>query len=226
MPALPSLDAHGTLLLPEMRVAGVALRAGKVVFAFHAPGTLDVTEAGVAVFDGVLKASPFRVVLAELAVALTVKFDGLRLDELVLFVPQALAEAHGRAEGQIAFAWTAAGGLSFGDGWLRLAEGTPASVRLAPVPGLITGQLPPENPARSALSRVELGRTPISLRLLHAEFHPAGDGAGRTATLKLEGEPVDPQLIAPLRIDVNVAGPLDQLVRLGLDDRMKTRGAP
>jgi hypothetical protein len=189
-------------------------------------GRLAVRRAQLETLGGRITLTPFALDPAAPAMQTTAEVSGVALDQLAALLPQSLSEAHGRAEGQIALGWSAAGGLSVGDGWLKLAEGTPASVRLAPLPGLITGQLPPNNPARAALSRVELGRTAINLRLLHAEFHPAGDGAGRTATLKLEGEPADPELIAPLQIDVNVAGPIDQLVRLGLDDRMKVRGSP
>jgi hypothetical protein len=62
------------------------------------------------------------------------------------------------------------------------------------------------------------------VRLLSAEFSPAGDALGRTGSVRLEAEPVDPQLIAPLVLEVNVAGPLDQLIKLGLNDRVKMGG--
>ena len=208
------------------QVAGIMARNLRLEADPADGGRLAVRGAQLEALDGRVAITPFTLDPAAPAVQTTAEVSGVALEQLALLLPQALSEARGRAEGQIAFGWDATHGLSFGDGWLKLVDGTPASVKLAPMPGLITGQLPASNPARAALSRVELGQTAINLRLLHAEFHPAGDGAGRTATLKLEGEPVDPQLIAPLVIDVNVAGPLDQLVRLGFDDRMKVKGGP
>ena len=81
-----------------------------------------------------------------------------------------------------------------------------------------------DNPAYAPLSRVELGQTPLALRLLRLELHPQGDADGRTATLVLNAEPKDSQLIAPLEIKVNVSGPLDQLVKLGMNDRVNLGG--
>jgi hypothetical protein len=225
LPALPSLAAQGVMQLAEVRVAGLTLRDGKVAFAFEEPGTLRVGEVGLRGLGGSLALSPFAVELAKPVAAVTLKLDGVLLEELAALLPQVLSEARGRAEGQMAFGWSAAGGVSFGEGRLGLVAGAPASIRLAPTPGLITGQLPANNPARASLSRVELGETPLNVHLLNAEFHPAGDTSGRTATLRLEAEPVDRQLIAPMIIDVNVAGPLDQLVKLGLNDRVKIGGA-
>ena len=120
--------------------------------------------------------------------------------------------------------WSKLAGLSFGDGWMRLTDGAPATVRLAPTPGLITAQLGVGNPAFPALQRVELGQTPLSVRLMSAEFDPAGDARGRSAVVHLQAEPTDPQLVAPLVLEINVAGPLDQLIKLGLDERVRMGG--
>lgn len=138
-----------------------------------------------------------------------------------MLLPETLSEARGRLDGELAATWSAADGLQLGAGWLGLSEGQGASVRLASAPGLITGQLGASNPAFGPLQRVELGRTVLDVSLLRASFTPKGDVNGRTASLRLHAEPIDPQLKAPLVIDVNVAGPLDQLIKLGMDGRVR-----
>lgn len=221
---LPSTEASGELTFAEARAAGIPLREGRVVFALDAAGWLRVSEVGVRGLGGALTVTPFEVEPARPKLAVTIRLAGIALEEVVAFLPNVLSDARGRADGEMAVFWSPMAGLNFGAGWMRLADGAPASVRLAPTPGLITSQLAPGNPAFGSLRRVELGQTPLNVRVLSATFQPAGDAFGRTATVRLEAEPVDSQLIAPIRMDVNVAGPLDRLIKLGLDDRMHFGG--
>jgi hypothetical protein len=221
---LPDLSVAGELTFEAAHAAGLELGEGRIVFGYEEAGRLRVTEARVRGLGGVATVAPFAIQMAEPAIALTAALAGIDLDKIVAYLPAALSEAHGHVDGELAVNWSKVAGLTFGAGWMKLSDGAPATVRLAPTPGLITAQLKVGNPAFPALQRVELGQTPLHVRLLSAEFQPAGDALGRTASVHLEAAPIDPQLIAPLLMEVNVSGPLDQLIKIGLDDRMRVGG--
>jgi len=53
---------------------------------------------------------------------------------------------------------------------------------------------------------------------------PEGDPAGRSATVHLVGGPSDPSLRAPLILDLNIVGPLEPLVNLGVKLGMQSGG--
>lgn len=224
LPQLPNLAVAGELTFAAGRAAGLELGEGRVAFTYDESGRLHVSEARVRGLGGSFTIAPFAIQLAAPVIALTVTLAGIELDKIVAYLPSALSEARGRVDGELIVNWSKAAGLSFGAGWMRLTDGAPATVRLAPTPGLITAQLKVGNPAFSALQRVELGQTPLHVRLLSAEFRPAGDALGRTASVHLQAEPIDSQLVAPLLMEVNVSGPLDQLIKIGLDDRMRVGG--
>jgi hypothetical protein len=224
LPRLPALALEGELTFAQARAAGLDLQDGRIPFALGAGGEVQIGNARVRGLGGTLVAAPMGFALAHPVIAAKLTMAGVALEQIVALLPPALSEARGRVDGELVIEWSEATGLHFGAGWLKLAEHAAATVRLTPTPGLITAQLSAGNPAFASLQRVELGQTPLNVRLMSAEFQPAGDALGRTASVHLEAEPIDPQLIAPLVLEINVAGPLDQLIKLGLDDRVRMGG--
>lgn len=206
-----------TAAVQSVRYGGLVLKDGRVGLALGSDLTAVVTHLEVSGLGGVIAVDSFKFALRQPEVALSIKVAGIALEELTAYLPSALAEAAGRLDGQMEMRWSAADGLRIGAGWLALREESEASVRLAPVPGLITQQLEGSNPAFEPLRRIERGETALNVQVLRAVFSPQGDERGRTASIRLEAEPVDPMLKAPFVIDVNVAGPLDQLIKLGLE---------
>ena len=157
-----------------------------------------------------------------LAGEVTLELRDLDLGELVDFADAAhkyVRTAKGRVEGRVRVRLSAAP-LSFvGD--LRLAMGTTAVVTLVPSPGLLTSYVPEQvRKLYPGIEAIELGQTALEARELHLRFHPEGDAAGRSAVLRIEGHPLDPQIIAPLELDVNISGPLENLLRKALDSRL------
>lgn len=217
------LDGTGeaTLTARALRYGLLRLQDGTIGVRLGGDLQASISRLDVRGLGGRIAFSPFAVSLAEPVAEVTIRVSQLALQDLVALLPDALSEARGRIDGELAATWSAAEGLQLGAGWLGLSEGGTASVRLAPVPGMITSQLKTDNPAYAPLQRVELGRTALDVSRLRASFTPRGDAEGRTATVRLHAEPVDPQLKAPLMIDVNVAGPLDQLIKLGMDGRIR-----
>lgn len=209
-----------TVTIDALRYGAVTLQSGQLGVRVGEGLVAEISGLQVRGLGGDISVAPFSVPLAKPAAAVSVRLTDLALTELVNLLPSSLSEARGRVNGEFEAQWTAADGLQLGAGWVGLSEGANATLRLVPLPGLITGQLPNNNPAYAPLQRVELGETALNVSLLRAVFTPQGDADGRTATVRLQAEPVDPQLKAPLIIDINVAGPLDQLIKMGMDGRI------
>jgi len=155
----------------------------------------------------------------------TVELRDVELGELVSFADAAhkyVRTAKGRVEGRVRV-YLSAAPLSF-EGDLRLAKGTTAVVKLVPSPGLLTSYVPEQvRKLYPGIEAIELGQTALEARELRLRFHPAGDAAGRSAVLRIEGHPLDPQIIAPLELDVNISGPLESLLRKAFDSRLHLR---
>ncbi len=218
-----ALDGSGEaeISVGSVRYGPLLLKAGELAVRLGADMQASISRLEIQGLGGRIAFNPFVVPISEPAATVTIRMSQIAMQDLVALLPDALAEARGRLDGEVGASWSAADGLRLGAGWLALSEGSEASVRLTPTPGLITRQLDESNPAFAPLQRVELGRTTLDVSLLRARFTPQGDVDGRTATLRLQAEPVDPQLKAPLVIDVNIAGPLDQLIKLGMDGRIR-----
>src|SRR5205807_1006665 len=109
-------------------------------------------------------------------------------------------------------------GLEIGNGKLTLRQGETADLRLAVQPGWLTTSLPPAIVKYfPAFRKIENGEIPIRARVLEITFTPDGDAQGRTARVHVAGGPTDPQLTAPMDLNVNVRGPLESLVKIGAD---------
>lgn len=206
--------------IESLRYGAVRMQEGRLGVELGAGRVAGITRLHMQGLGGEIMLAPFTVALARPEASVDIRMTDIAIDQLVALLPRSLSDARGRLDGELAASWSAAEGLRIGAGWFGLAEGDTASVRLAPLPGLITGQLADDSPAFAPLQRVELGDTALNASILRAVFTPAGDVNGRSATVRLQAEPDDPQLKAPLIIDINVAGPLDQLLKLGMDGRI------
>lgn len=184
-------------------------------------GGLTMSDTTVRIAGGRVALGPFSFDPAKPQVHLDVNFDAVRLEAFAALLPEVVAEVAGALSGRVKLTWSEADGLAIGGGSLALAPRSVAELRLRPVPGLITGQLAKDSPAYAPLQRVELGRTPMAIHSLVVTLAPDGDGQGRSAILRIEAEPIDPGLKAPIVLVVNVTGPLNDLIRLGMDERVK-----
>lgn len=219
---LADQTAEWNFSAPRGEVAGWAIKdlrlAGSVAWQTQ---QLHLTTASLDVAGGRVAVRPTTVDLANLKLDLEVELVGVQLIELARLLPDVLADATGAVSGNVRLTWSEADGLAIKGGRLTLAESTRAAVWLRAVPGLITSQLPPSSPGFQPLQRVELGQTALAVTVLDLVLSPPDDPLGRSARLRVEAHPVDPGLKAPFIIDVNVAGPLDDLIRLGMDERVK-----
>lgn len=120
--------------------------------------------------------------------------------------------------------------------------GTPGAaapiIRLTPTPGLLTAHMPESfvllpawlgplgrwtaarNPVFAPLRDIELGRTSLRIESLGLRAQPKADGGGHLLRLQLVAQPVEASLVPKVSLDVNVDGPLQELLKMGLKENL------
>jgi len=202
----------------------ITLGAARVMFALDGD-RVQVADAVLEALGGRLVLAPFTVALNNPDLTVAARAEGIDVTLLLPLLPPILAEAQGRLDGELAFHRDASGGLQIASGRLGLRPETTAQLRLLPTPGLLSGSLPPRVlQAYPGLIKIETGEMSMRADRLEVHITPAGDAEGHSATVHLEGGPVDPALRAPLVFDLNVNGSLESLVKFGTDSRLKIGG--
>lgn len=205
------------------RCAEIPLGAGLLQFSL-AGETVQVERGEFNVMGGGLRLSPFTVNPSAPELEVVADVEQVDVAALLPLLPPLLSEAQGRLDGRLLLRYGAAG-LSIGTGHLALRGGSPAQLRLLPSPGVLSGSLPPKvNELYPGLVRIEMGEAWLLADQLEVRFLPEGDPAGRSATVHLVGGPSDPSLRAPLILDLNIVGPLEPLVNLGVKLGMQSGG--
>jgi hypothetical protein len=212
--------------------------------AFSAQGVLNedgrvaLSGARVEIAGGRVTLDPTTMSLAPLAVEATLNVIDVGMQDIAALVPAGLSAAQGRIDGIVRVGWSTARGFHVGAGNLTLGESEPATVRLAPTPGFLTRTMPKrfepvpawtgplsrwlsaDNPIYRDMAEIELGRTPLRVESLSVRLTPEGDALGRTATVRMVARPLQPDAaVKVVNIDVNVAGPLDSILHLGLNQK-------
>lgn len=204
------------LTLRTVTAAGVELHDLKISFALAPGGEVRVAEAGAAGFGGKLSTEPFAFTPAQMAAAFVVHATDLDLVQIRIFAdPQQihLHEALGRISGQLTLHLDR-NGLRVGRGLLAMREGESARLLFQPTPGLFTSYLPVNiRGVYTGFEPIELGKLPMLVKKLQVDFYPDGEIAERTIHVQLEGDSTDMKLPAPIVLDVNVDGPLQQAVQ-------------
>jgi hypothetical protein len=238
----PASDGLFQLTFREATASGVTARDGRVEFSIDASQEVHVEHASCLALDGRVELAPFSFHLTKPEVKTQVRFNGVQLDQLATMLPTVLAEARGRISGRMGVSWTPEAGVTPGVGRLQIDPGAEASVRLSAAPGFLTSQVPPrlsllpawlgpiarafspENPAYETLRAIEMGEMQLEVNWLEVGIVPEGDAAGRTVRVVLTARPARRDVIESVRFEINVAGPLADLVRLGLEGRVQVRG--
>jgi hypothetical protein len=211
----------------EVRIA--ALTAGTIRttnidlrLAFDTPERIAVQRATLEAFGGRLAAEPFKFFprLNELNAVLLV--DGVVVEQVMALAKDVPAQATGRVDGRVPLRIDGSG-IRFGTGWLELKRGVYAEVQFN-ASGLLTSGVAPNSAQYSVLKKIEAGLLRLKLAALRLDIRPPNSPAGRSATIHLAGEPVDPEVKAPVTLDLNVNGPIEQLLNLGLDSRLSFGG--
>lgn len=208
----------GTLRVATVRVGQLELRDVDVAFAGDGLDRFNVKRAAFAALGGKLSAEPFvfQPSRAELDAALNV--DGVDVEQVLALTRDLPASATGRISGRFPVR-IARDGFQFGTGWLGLKPGVSAEIRFK-AKGLLTSGLSDKSPAYGVLQQVESGLLKLKVNELRLDIHPPGAPPNRSAQLHLAGEPFDPSVKAPVTLDLNVNGPLEKLLNLGMDSRL------
>lgn len=194
---------------------------------FSLDGTkAHVSEASVEIFGGEVVVGSFDFSTERREASVIARIVGLDVSRMLPYLPAVLASARGRVDGSVTLHRTRAG-LQIGTGNLALRSGETAELRLAPKPGLISTSLPDAVlKMYPGLGEIETGEVPLRADQLEIMFTPGGDSQGRSATIRVVGGPADPRLRAPVDLNINIRGPLEQLIKFGTDSRLKFGGKP
>lgn len=205
----------------------VPLGVGRIEFAMDRE-QVRVTSALIDVFGGELQVGSLVVSTTRPEFSVDARMVGVAVDQILFLLPPVLSEARGRLDGNVALKRDEHG-IQIGDGRLSLREGETADLRLAVKPGWLSTSLPPDIvKVFPGFRKIETGEVPIRARVLEITLTPLGDAKGRTAWVHVAGGASDPDLTAPLDLNVDVHGPLDELMKigaeLGTDSRLRFSG--
>jgi len=227
--------------------SGVLAKAGAIRFQLRSQQEIRIERAEMKMFDDTIVVDPFSVPIVDGAIGAfdaTVRVSGVALGEIALLLPETLAEARGRLSGEILLRWMPQMGLNLGDGSFRIDRVDSVEVRLAPQPGFLTSQMPakitllpawlgkvsrwlaPDNPAYPVLQAIEMGDLALTVDTLEIHSRPGGDALGRTARIIMTAHPKTGQVVESVLFEVNVSGPLDQVIKFGLSNPFSFKSRP
>lgn len=207
----------GVVRIDEVRAGQLRLARVETELAFQGPERMAVSWVRAEALGGKVGVESFAWAAdqPELALALTVA--GLDVEQMLALVQGVPARASGRVDGRIPLRFDGRR-VRLGTGWLELSPEAPAEVQLQ-AEGLLTGGADPKSPRYAVLKKIETGLLRLRVNRLRLDVRPPNALPGRSATLHLEGAPMDPEVKAPVTLDLNVNGPIEQLINLGLDRR-------
>jgi hypothetical protein len=212
----------GTIRVRSLQAGGVEFRNVDLEVALAGPEKFSVSRATLEAFGGKLATEPFVFVPRRNELDFTLLADGIVVEQVLTLAKDLPARATGLVDGRVPVRIDASG-LRFGTGWLELKRGTAAEVQFN-ASGLLTRGVAVSNPTYSTLKRIESGLLRLRLSELRLDLRPPNQPPGRSATLKIAGEPVDKDVKAPVNLNLNVNGPIEQLLNLGLDGRVNFGG--
>jgi hypothetical protein len=208
----------GTLRVRELHSGQLVAKDVAVDLAFDGLNRVEISRATLNTLGGSLTAEPFKLQLDQDEIEATVVADGLDVMEILALSKDVPATATGRVNGRLPLRIDETG-VRFGTGWLELKNGVRAEVQLKAA-GLLTSGVSPSSASYPLLQRVESGMLRLHLTELRLDVRPPNAPPGRSAQLHIVGEPVDPTIKAPVTLDLNINGPLERLINLGLDKRV------
>ncbi|SDR66255.1 YdbH domain-containing protein [Opitutus sp. GAS368] len=214
----------GTMRIREVRTGQLALQDLDCVFAFADTNKMVVSKATFKALGGTVAMEPFNYFLSLRELETVVLVEGIDVEQVMALTKDLPAKAVGRVNGRFPIRIDDSG-LRLGTGWLELKPGVYAEIQFN-ANGLLTGGASPSSPSYAVLKKVESGLLKLKITEMRLDIRPPGAPPGRSAQLHLAGEPVDPNVKAPVILDLNVNGPLERLINLGLDSRVSFGSKP
>lgn len=232
-------DGATILTFREATVAGVNVTDGAIEVSLEAEQSVRVQRGTASVMDGRIEVVPFTFDGKRAEIDAEARFTGLDIGLIARLLPPVVAEARGRVSGSMGLHWSAAAGLRMGNGRLQITSGQSASMTLRPTPGFLTKHttarvslLPdwfgplarmftPVNPVFETLRAIEMGEMRLEVNYLEAGLRPDGDASGRTARVMIMAQPAETKVVDSVSFEINVSGPLADVVILGLEGKME-----
>lgn len=214
----------GALRIREVRTGQLALRDLAAEVALAGTNKLAVSRLSFQALGGTVATEAFNYFPSLRELETVVLVDGINVEEVMALTRDLPARAKGRVNGRFPIRLDDSG-VRLGTGWLQLKPGVYAEIQFNAT-GLLTGGASPSTPSYAVLKKVESGLLKLKISELRLDIRPPNAPAGRSAQLHLVGEPVDPDVKAPVILDLNVNGPLEKLINLGLDSRLSFGSKP
>lgn len=214
----------GSLRVRELRPGQLALRDIKAEFTIVNTNQIGVAKASLQTLGGRVSMEPFNYFPSQRDLETVVLVEGISIAEVMGLTQDLPAKATGRVNGRFPIRIDDSG-LRLGTGWLQLMPGVHADIQFN-TSGLLTSGVSTKNPSYAVLKKIESGLLQLKISELRLDIRPPDAPPGRSAQLHIAGEPVDPTVKAPVILDLNVNGPLEKLINLGLDSRLSFGSKP
>jgi hypothetical protein len=200
--------------------AGIELRDTKISFGLTPDGQVHVGSLESSGLGGKFSAEPFAFALKQPSITWVARAKGIDLEQLRNVVDPGqlkIKQAAGHVFGKLTVHLDH-GTLTVGPSTLVLSKGELAQVVLQPSPGLFTRILYHNKEIRVAypgFAQIELGEMPLVMKTFRIKFYPNGEQGSPAILIQLEGGSTDPKFAAPIALDLNINGPVQQLLRGG-----------
>jgi hypothetical protein len=214
----------GVLRITELTTGALPLRNLRAEFALVGPERVEFSTLTLSALGGTLAAEPFAVNPGRDELDAVLLVDNVSVAEVLALTKDLPATATGKVDGRFPIHLDA-DGLQLGTGWLALKPGVNAEIAFN-AKGLLTAGASPNSARYSVLQKVESGLLKLGISEMRLDIRPPDAPAGRSATLHIKGAPLDPEVKAPVILDLNVNGPLEKLINLGLDSRLRVGTKP
>ena len=208
----------GTLSIHELRTGQLTMRDLRGEFAFAGSDRIAVSQVSLLTLGGRVSAEPFQLRPSRSELDAVLLVDNISVEEVMALTKDLPAKATGRVNGRVPVRINS-DGLHLGTGWLELKPGVQAEIQFN-AKGLLTGGSAPGSPGYAVLQKVESGLLKLKISEMRLDIRPPNAPEGRSAQLHLAGEPLDKEVKAPVTFDLNVNGPLEKLINLGMDSRL------
>ncbi len=208
----------GTVRVAALQSGGLALEGFEADFAFENPDRVAVSRVSGRTLGGAISTEPFTLRLDRHELDCVVLADGFDVVQILALAKDVPARAVGRVDGRLPIRIDD-GGLRIGTGWLEMRKSTYAEIQFNAA-GLLTRGVDTTSPSYPVLRKIEAGLLRLKLGAMRLDIHPPDRPPGLSARLHLTGEPVGPTVKAPVVLDLDVNGPLEKLLNLGLDPRV------
>lgn len=212
----------GTVRIAQLRLGAVTAAQADLELSVQGLDELSVHRATFESLGGRMSTGPFIVRPLRQEFEATFVLDGVAMEQVLALTDKVPATAVGRVDGRVPVRWTK-GEFYFGTGWLALKAGTTAELELH-ARGLLTGGVPPTDVRGELMQKVESGLLRLVVSELRLDLRPPNAPDDRTAVLRITGQPKSSELKTTLNLEVNVNGPVEQLLNLGMDERLSFGG--